>query len=147
MKNKFKSASELLRLKAEALIKNKQSTSALSGNLNFNQPINLSEDEILKLIRDLEVHQFELELQNEELIRANAAEQAATEKYRKLYDFAPTGYFTLSQKGEIIDVNLYGSQMLGKERSQLINNRFGLFISDEAKPIFNCFFEEIFILA
>ena len=74
----------------------------------------LSEANLLKLIHELEVHQIELELQNEELrlVKEKAAE-LATEKYAELYNFAPSGYFTISREGKIIELNLYGLQMLG----------------------------------
>ncbi|MCX6249351.1 MAG: PAS domain-containing protein [Bacteroidetes bacterium] len=105
---------------------------------------NKSEAEILKLMHELEVHQIELEMQNEELIMARSAAQAATEKYTELYDFAPSGYFTLSKEGKIIDLNLCGSQMLGKERSLIINSPFEFFVSNNTKPIFNLFLEKVF---
>ncbi len=101
----------------------------------------LSEVGELKLIHELEVHQIELELQNEELIRAKEAEKDAIE----LYDFAPTGYFTLSPNGDIIGLNLNAAYMLGMERSALIHSRFLLFLSIDTKEIFNHFLESIFL--
>jgi PAS domain S-box-containing protein len=101
---------------------------------------NLSESDILKLMHELEVHQIELELQNNELMQALSAAQDAIE----LYDVAPSGYFTLSRHGEILKLNICGSQMLGKERSRLVNSRFGFFISDDTKPAFNTFLEKVF---
>jgi len=136
-KVKDSSASEaaLLRKKAEALLKKKPSKTASQ----------LSETEILKLIHELEVHQIELELQNEELVLAKEqAIEVASQKYSELYDFAPTGYFTLSKEGKIIELNLCGSQMLGKERLLLKNSRFGFFISNDTKPIFNLFLGKVF---
>ena len=85
---------------------------------------NFSEAEKLKLIHELEVHQIELEMQNEELLLAKLQADSAIEKYTELYDFSPSGYFTLSQDGSILDANLTGSVMLGKERSNLINTKF-----------------------
>lgn len=100
----------ILRQKAEALIIRK--TSQKSPHL--------SEFEAMRLVHELEVHQIELELQNEELFLAKEkAAELATEKYTELYDFAPSAYFTLSRTGDILDLNLCGSQMLGKERSLL----------------------------
>jgi PAS domain S-box-containing protein len=61
-----------------------------------------------------------------------------------LYDFAPTGYFTLSNTNEIIVLNLTGAKMLGKDRSKLIKSRFGFFVSDETKPVFNAFLDRTF---
>lgn len=133
MTKEIKSAA-ILRQKAEEMLQKKVSETGSQ----------LSDKDIITFIHELEVHQVELELQNEELRLAQTAEQAATEKYRELYDFAPSGYFTLSREGEIIDLNFSGSQMLGKERSLLINERVGFFVSDDAKPIFNSFLENIF---
>jgi hypothetical protein len=89
----------------------------------------------------LEVHQIELELQNEELILAKTQADIAAGKYVELYDFSPSGYFTLSREGEILALNLCGSHIIGKERSFIINSMFGFFVTDETKPVFNHFLE------
>jgi len=129
------SEAPILRKRAEKLLKKKPSRPSLQ----------LSKADVLKLIHELEVHQIELELQNEELLLAKEkAAELATKKYIELYDFAPSGYFTLSKEGDIIELNLYGSQMLGKERSRLKNNRFGFFVSDDTKSIFNLFLGKVF---
>jgi PAS domain S-box-containing protein len=61
-----------------------------------------------------------------------------------LYDFAPSGYFTLSKKGGIIELNLSGAKMLGKDRQHLKSSLFGFFVSEETKPIFSLFLEKAF---
>lgn len=99
-----------------------------------------TEVEMLKLIHELKVHQIELEQQNEELKSGKSAAQEAVD----LYDFAPTGYFTLSQAGKIIRLNLCGAKMLGKERGLLENSLFCLFVADESKAAFNLFLEKVF---
>ena len=104
-----------------------------------------SEELMLKLIHELEVHQIELELQNAELEIAKSAAQKAVEKYTELYDFAPSGYFTLSTGGKIINLNLCGSQMLGKVRSKLINSNLGFFVSDDTRTLFNYFLKAVFL--
>ena len=104
----------------------------------------LSETDILRLNHELQVHQIELEMQNEELRLANEQAEFAAKKYTKLYDFAPSGYFILSKEGKIIDLNLSGANMLGKERSGLKNSRFGFFVSNDTKPIFNLFLSKVF---
>jgi len=123
-----------LRHKAEELIKNKKSAAAPQ----------YIETEILKLLQELEVHQIELELQNEQLLLAKEEAEKATEKYIELYDYAPSGYFTLSQDGNITKLNFAGAKMLGKDRLQLINRRFGLFVSGETMETFNLFIEKVF---
>jgi signal transduction histidine kinase len=96
-----------------------------------------------KLIYELEIHQAKLELQNEKLLQARTAARDVAELYAELYDFAPSGYFTLSKEGHIIRLNISGSQMLGKERIELINSRFDQYISDETKPVFNIFLDKV----
>jgi len=94
----------------------------------------LSHADIIKQTHELQVHQIELELQQEELVAAREQALAAAEKYTELFDFAPTGYFTLNQDGKIVDCNLCGSQLLDVERSRLKNKLLGAFITNDAKP-------------
>lgn len=93
----------------------------------------------LRLLHELQVHQIELELQNEELSQAYLEAQSLRDKYWDLYDYAPVGYFTLSCMGEIFELNLCAARMLGKERSMLINRRLGDFIQPESLETFNNF--------
>jgi PAS domain S-box-containing protein len=123
-----------LRQKAEEQLKSRQSESRLL----------YSETDIHKLIHQLEVHQIELEMQNEELVLAMEKAQLTEDKYTELYDFAPTGYLSLSKKGEIIEINFNAARMLGKERSQLINRNFELFLFVDTHRAFNQFFQNIF---
>jgi len=129
-----KPESETLRQKAEILLKKKSAKTASP----------FSEIEMVKLINELEVHQIELEMQNEELKLAKEQSEVVTRKYSELYDFAPLGYFTISRQGKIIEVNLCGSQILCKERSHLINSSFGSYVSFDTKPIFILFLGEVF---
>ena len=96
-----------------------------------------------KLIHELQVHQIELEMQNEELMQARAGIEMSLEKYSDLYDFAPVGYFTLTDEGIIREVNLTGTALLVEDRSRLINRRFGLFLSDETRPAFFAFLKKV----
>lgn len=128
------SGSNTLRLKAETSLKGKPKKVSPQ----------LSETENLRLIHELEVHQIELEMQNEELTIAKERVEAASHKYSDLYDFAPSGYFTVSKEGKILELNLSGSQMLGKERTSLINTSFGFFISSDNRQIFDLFLRRIF---
>ena len=104
-----------------------------------------SEADVLKLVHELEVHQIELESQNMELeLSKERAAELARQKYAELYDFVPTGCFKLSRDGKITELNLYGSQMLGNERSTLQNIHFGVFVADDSKQEFNLFLQKIF---
>jgi len=102
------------------------------------------EDDLLKLIHELEVHQIELEMQNEELVIAKEQAEIAEEKYTELYDFAPSGYISLSKAGIITELNFAAAEMLGKERSHLIEKRFEFFISINTQTTFNLFLHEVF---
>jgi len=97
-----------------------------------------------RLLHELQVHQIELEMQNEELHRANEITEKALKKYTMLYDFAPMGYFTLNSKGNICDLNFTGAEVLGERRISLINNQFKLYIAQESLQVFNEFFSKVF---
>ena len=82
-----------------------------------------------ELIHELEVHQIELEMQAEELRRAYIALEESRDKYLDLYEFAPIGYFTLTDKALIAGVNLTGAMLLGIERGKLLNAPFSKFVA------------------
>jgi signal transduction histidine kinase/CheY-like chemotaxis protein len=103
-----------------------------------------SEAETLSIIRELEIHMIELEMQNEELILAIEKAGLAEKKYTELYDFSPSGYLTLSPKGRITDLNLSTALLLGKQRRALLYSNFGFFVSSDTRAIFNGFLEKIF---
>jgi PAS domain S-box-containing protein len=124
----------MLRQKALAVLKNRPLKTASD----------FSADELMILIHEMEVFQIELELQNEELILARSIAQISSDKYLQLFDLAPTGYLTLSEDGEIIELNHFVEDMLGKKGSDLIKSRFGFFITDDTKPAFNLFLQKAF---
>lgn len=100
--------------------------------------------ETQRLLHELQVHQFELEIQNEQLQQTRHEVEAGLERYTNLYDFAPTGYFTLERDGAIRQLNLTGANLLGIERARLMNRRFGLFVSETDRPAFNAFLKKVF---
>jgi PAS domain-containing protein len=102
------------------------------------------EADVKKLMHELQVHQIELEMQNEELREANDTAEAALKKYTMLYDFAPMGYFTLDSEGSICELNFTGAEMLGDKRFSLINSNFKLFVSEDSLPVFNSFFRKVY---
>ncbi|MBT3353583.1 MAG: diguanylate cyclase, partial [Candidatus Scalindua sp.] len=81
------------------------------------QPIDkLPDEEVRKLALELQVHQIELEMQNEELRNAHVELNKSHDEYISLYDFAPVGYLTISEKGLILRANLKFASMLCMER-------------------------------
>lgn len=88
----------------------------------------LSPEEIQAVLHDLRVHQIELEMQNEELRRAQLELDAARSRYFDLYDLAPVGYCTLSAQGLILEANLTAANLLGVTRQKLINQPISRFV-------------------
>jgi PAS domain S-box-containing protein len=103
-----------------------------------------AEPDSRRLVHELEVHQIELEMQNEELLQTRARAEALLAQYTDLYEFAPVGYFSLACDGAIHQVNLAGANLMGVECGALINRRFGVFVSVESRTIFSAFLEKIF---
>ncbi|MEI8139584.1 MAG: ATP-binding protein [bacterium] len=101
-------------------------------------------EDTARLLHELQVHQIELEMQNEELQQARTNADALLVKYIDLYNFAPAGYFTFDREGSIRRVNFAGAQLLDTERSLLLNRRFGLFVAEENRCVFNDFLDKVF---
>lgn len=100
--------------------------------------------DVKRLLHELQVHQIELEMQNEELRTANETAENALKKYTMLYDLAPIGYFILDADGSICDLNFTGADMLKDKRFRLINSNFKLYISPESNNVFNNFMIKLY---
>ena len=85
-------------------------------------------EDIDAIVHELRVHQIELEMQNEELRRAQLELDAQREKYFELFDLAPVGYLTLSDEGIVGDANLTAARLLGVERQLLVGQPFSAFV-------------------
>ena len=86
-------------------------------------------DQVLRLIHELQVHQIELEIQNEDLRRARDELEASVTRYSELYDFAPVSYVTLDARGTILEINLVGAALLGKDRAHLVGQRLASWVT------------------
>ncbi|HKC95888.1 MAG TPA: ATP-binding protein [Nitrospira sp.] len=114
---------ELARLRKKAEILSR----ATSRSVPKMEPQNVE-----ALVQELRVHQIELELQCQELQRAQAVVEESLDRYRELYESIPIGYITIDSKGRIYDLNPVGASLLGIERiedSQLKN--FFFFFNDD----------------
>ncbi|MEI6395617.1 MAG: PAS domain-containing protein, partial [Verrucomicrobiota bacterium] len=87
--------------------------------------------------QELEIHQIELEMQNEDLRQMHVQLDTALARYTDLYDFAPVGYMTIRPDGVIQQTNLAAASLLGIERLHLLGWRFGMFVAVEARADFN----------
>ncbi len=99
----------------------------------------LSPEEIQKTIHNLHVHQVELEMQNEELRRIQAELDVSGKRYFDFYNLAPVGYWTISEKGLILEANLTSASFLGLTRSELINQPVTNFVHHQDQDIYYLF--------
>ena len=134
MENKTKSnkslKAERLRKSAEDHLMGSKAESIIFGDMQ-------------KLIHELQVHQIELEIQNEELRKAQHELQVSRDNYFDFYDFSPVGYFTFDEKGLILDLNLTSATLLGVARQGLIRRNFQSYISPDSHPSFYAFCKKV----
>jgi PAS domain-containing protein len=98
----------------------------------------LSPEKTRKMLHELQVHQIELEMQNEEMRRAQAELDAARARYFDLYDLAPVGYCTVNDKGLILEANLTASTLLGIARGKLVKQLLTRFILRKTRMSIIC---------
>ena len=103
----------------------------------------LADEDNRRLVQELQVHQVELELQNEELLQARQGLEASRERYADLYDFAPVGYFTVDQRWIIREANHAGAALLGFNRAKLVGRNLGGLLARESRQAFNDFLVRI----
>ncbi|MEI7436158.1 MAG: PAS domain S-box protein [bacterium] len=116
---------EKLRIQAEAKLAQAPKTKAPQ-----------SAEEIRQAFHELQVHQIELEMQNDKLRQAFADLAVEQERYFDLYDLAPMGYITIDENGLIQNANLAAARLLGVDRGQLINHPFFHFIQKEEQDVY-----------
>jgi PAS domain S-box-containing protein len=104
-----------------------RSKADLTSELALNRE--LSEKSAAHLLHELQVHQAELEMQNQELRESQQALEESRDRYARLYDFSPVGYLTLSETGSVLKINLTGAAMLGKERASIIGKPLATFFN------------------
>lgn len=104
------------------------------------------------LFHELEVHQIELEMQNEELRSSRRELETLHKRYYDLYNFAPVGYFTLDLTSKITEVNTTGANLLCFTKDYLVKTSFSWYITpkytesffNHLKQAYNSFEKETF---
>ena len=96
----------------------------------------LAPEQTPKVVHELQVHQIELEMQNEELRRRQAELEEAHERYAELFELAPLGYFILDEMGRVLQVNRAGADLLGIARPLPTNKRLYDFICNDFRDTF-----------
>lgn len=105
---------------------------------------NRSIDKTSKLVHELEVHQIELEMQNDELRRVLVELEESRSRYLDLYDLAPVGYYVFDKNGVMLELNLTGAVLLGQERATLIKKPFHLFVAKDFQDQFYLHRKKVF---
>lgn len=99
-------------------------------------PDALTVEEGRAIIDELQIHQLELEIQNEELFKAECELTEAVNRFSDLYDFAPIGYVSMSENGYISETNLTLCSLLGVDRNKLLKQAFTAWIAEEDQDVF-----------
>ena len=122
-----------LRRTAEARVKNRRATIPPPAGADLK-----------RLQYELELHQVELESQNQSLVESQVETQAALARYTQLYDFAPVGYLSLQPDGGIRQLNLAAATLLGAERSRLVRQHLGQFVGPADRAALADFLKRVF---
>ena len=119
----------------------KLATARLSGRHGGLEAADLNLQQVQHLLEELEIHQIELELQNDYLNTARTQLERALNQSNELYDFSPVGNVLVDADGAITKLNLSGAQLLSSERARLIGNRLGLYVAETHRALFNSMLE------
>jgi PAS domain S-box-containing protein len=120
---------QALRQEAETLVSGKVIMS--KENLAAMPPVL-----VLKMLHELQVHQIELEMQNEELRKSQIQLEVMRARYFDLYDLAPISYYTVSADGLILEANLAAAELLGEVRCKLVGKRISRYIRKECQDAY-----------
>jgi PAS domain S-box-containing protein len=101
-------------------------------------------EDVQKLVQELQVHQVELEMQNDELRRTEQALEAALDRYTELYMFSPSAQLTLTADGEILEANVNAGKLLGLERGKLIHQKLSRFVQADEQDTLYLFCRQVF---
>ncbi len=120
----------------------RQRAEAIAASMSPN-PDDLSPESAQALLHELQVHQIELEMQNEELRRAQVELETSRARYFDLYDLAPVGYVTLNESGLILEANLTLANLLGVTRGGMVKRPFSHFIFPPDQDIYYLYRREL----
>jgi PAS domain S-box-containing protein len=118
-----------LRQRAEDVFREK--VSGPLGTMAAHRP-----EELESALHELQVHQIELEMQNEEMRQAQTQLEISQARYFDLYDLAPVGYLTLSERGLILEINLTACTLFDNARVSLLQQRLSNLILPDDQDIF-----------
>ncbi|MCG7991737.1 MAG: ATP-binding protein [Candidatus Thiodiazotropha lotti] len=109
-----------------------------------NDSVEIQPEQLAEQIHELEVHQIELKIQNEDLQRSQMELETSRDQYAELFDFAPVGYLIIDNKGRIVRTNLLSSEMFGMNRFQMAGVFFYTFVTKEYRRELFRHFQHVF---
>ncbi len=125
------------------MVNKKQDKKAMQGKAGAEVVCTPSVEQRLsaeKLLHELQVHQIELQMQNEELHQTQVILEESRDRYADLYDFAPVGYLTLTHEGMVSEANLTAVAQLGVERNILLKRHFVRWITPQDSDRWHLYF-------
>jgi PAS domain S-box-containing protein len=89
----------------------------------------------LKLLHELQVHEVELRLQNEELERAQAETAEARDRYAVLFERHPQGCLQIQLDGIVIEANTAAARLFGVAKSRLRGRTIDRLLTDTSRQV------------
>lgn len=114
---------------------------AAEARLTESKVLESSHDQA-RLIHELQVHQIEMEMQNEALHQAHAALAASHDRYLDLYELSPVGFLTLTPEEPIVEINLTGAMLFGLEHGKLLERKLSTLLHPEDQNAGKSFFSK-----
>ncbi len=117
-----------------------------AGEISSERVIDLNElslEDLRNLVQEQQVYLARLETENKELRQSQQWFETAHKKYLHLYEHAPIGYFILNQDGLILETNLAGADLLGSNKSNLLQQPLQFFVAPENQQIFAAHFTQV----
>ena len=103
-----------------------------------------SDLDAVRMLHELQVHQTELEMQNEELVNSRSALEAALGRFTDFYEFSPVGNFSIDSDGILLRTNMAGANMLGVDRIHLAGRHLDDFLERAGRASFGSFLQRVF---
>lgn len=118
------------------MLREKAEASASQRQLEMSEMPDLSSDQASKLFHELQVHQIELEIQNEELRRIMTELEQSRNQFSLLFHQAPIGYLVLNDVGLIYEANETFCRMVSRTRDQLMGSPFSECMEGDDRGVF-----------
>jgi diguanylate cyclase (GGDEF)-like protein/PAS domain S-box-containing protein len=100
--------------------------------------------ELHRALHELQIHQLELEMQNQALLELQLQLQESAARYADLYEQAPVGYLTLDAQGLICEANLTGARLLGQAPRSLYGQHMVSFLCPTSLSAFSALLADVF---